>query len=57
MLEGGGGANNPRFSLSFWMAKTWLILPSLNRRVNRGVNRGFRELKEEEKEKEMFFLR
>ena len=56
-LEGVGGANHPRFSLSFWRAKSWLILPSLNRRVNRGVNRGFRELEVKRRRKSRFFLR
>ena len=57
MLEGGGGANNPRFSLSFWMAKAGLILPTLNLGVNLGVNLGFGELVRKKKVKRMFFLR
>ena len=57
LLEEGGGANHPRFSLSFWRAKAGLILPSLIRRVNLSVNLGFGELEKEEKKEEMFFLR
>ena len=57
LLEEGGGANHPRFSLSFWRTKTWLILPSLVRSVNLGVNLGFRELEGKRKEEEVFFLR
>ena len=55
MLEGGGGASNPRFSLSFWMAKAGLILPSQIRRVNRGLNRGFGELRRGRRRRRMIF--
>ena len=57
LLEEGGGANHPRLSLSLWMAKADLILPSLVLSVNLGVNLGFGELKKEEEKEEMFFLR
>ena len=56
LLEEGGGANHPRFSLSFWRAKAGLILPSLVLSVNLGVNLGFGEL-EGNQEGGVFFLR
>ena len=57
LLEEGGGANHPRFSLSFWRAKAGLILPSLVLSVNLGVNLGFGELRRRRRKRRMFFLR